>query len=119
MNNAVSLSSADYAFASQFVSNQFTYLLTETGNLKEKFADAKYEAEYPHSVLLNCLHGFQFQFDTEVCDDLDNCENVRKTCPDRAEIEKNLDLIVTNKWKTGQVWGEIYANMFQGTIDNK
>lgn len=47
LNNATSLASSDYAYTSQFVSNQFTYLLTQTGDLKKRFKDAQYEAELP------------------------------------------------------------------------
>lgn len=118
LNNATSLASADYAYTSQFVSNQFTYLLTQTGDIKKKFKAAKYEAELPHSVLLNCLHGFQLQVDTEVCDD-ENCETKTEDCPSIEAIELQLDGIVTNQWLTGQVWGEVTANMFAATIDDK
>jgi hypothetical protein len=52
---------------------------------------------------------------TNVCDG-DDCER-----PPEEKLDENgcypdpefaKDVLVTNLWETGQIWGEIFANMF-------
>lgn len=84
--------------------------MTQLGPLKEKFAEAKYEAEASFGEYANCYHGFATHLQTEVCDE-DDCEQVE--CPDQDELIGELDNMITNQFQTGEVWGEIVANMFQ------
>ena len=110
-NNFTSLASLDYSFVSQFGSNGVTYLATEWGNIQKKIANAKYETELPHKYLLDCLQrGGQ---GTQFCDGFDCPQG----CPSQEDVEKQLNAIVSNRWETGQVWGDFFANMFQGSID--
>jgi len=61
LTNVTSFFSADYAFISQSVSNQATYLITEFSNLGERFKEAQYEAEIPFGDLTDCFHGLSLQ----------------------------------------------------------
>lgn len=91
--------------------------MTETGNLKEKFAAAKYETEIPYKQLVQCLHGFREEVETKICDDDKNCKKEKKFCPSKLQTEEMLNGLVTNQWQTGEVWGEILGNMFQATLE--
>merc|ERR1712025_1391439 len=82
LTNLTSLASADYAFISQTLSMQSSYLITQASTLGEKFAAAKYEAPIDFSDLANCYHGFATKAQTKVCDDQQNCEKKETDCPD-------------------------------------
>jgi hypothetical protein len=40
----------------------------------------------------------------------------KENCYPDPEFAK--DIMVTNMWETGQIWGDILANMFQNTIES-
>lgn len=106
------LASIDYSFISQFFSNASVYLMTAFGEIKQKLKDAQFEAEIPAGDLLNCLHGFEDEIEF-----VDNGVSSFQSCPDLDDIEEVLTQLVSNRWETGQVWGEFFANMFQGAIE--
>ena len=111
-NNATSLASLDYSYISQFSSNFVAYLMTESGNIGDQLKKSEYKAEIPTNQLENCLHSFQTE--TDFCDKT-SCK--KSSCPSQAEIEDQLNAVVVNKWETGQVWGDVIANLFGATLD--
>lgn len=111
----------DYAYLSQFFSNGIAYIMTERGNISNRFSEAKYEPEVPQHDILNCLNRFQTTFDdSKKCRPNDReCQEkkAKSACPDEEELNGMADKMMTNKWKTGQVWGDVYAKLFNGSID--
>jgi hypothetical protein len=65
------------------------YLYLEYANLKDRFAANQYAAAVDPALI------------PEVCDNKrpPNC---------KPDPEFALDLMVTNMWQTGMIWGEIY-----------
>jgi hypothetical protein len=86
--------------------------MTEWGNIQQKLKDAQYEAEIPIPDLLNCLNGFQ-----DSVEFIDNNVTSLQDCPTLDDIEEQLTQLVSNRWETGKVWGDFFAQMFQGSID--
>lgn len=82
----------------------------------QKFKDAQYEKAIPNSDLLDCAQQFQ-QLQSQFCDTPDGSCPPPGDCPDLGDIEDGLDDLVTNLWETGQIWGDIFANMQQATIE--
>ena len=109
-----SLASLDYSYVSQFFSNLVAYGMTEKGNIAEQLKASSYASEFPTNVLENCLH--KFQTETDFCDeDEEDCQ--AKSCPTQDDLEDQLNAIITNKWATGQIYGDMIANMFGATLD--
>jgi hypothetical protein len=102
----------DYSYISQFSSNFVAYLMTEKDNISAQLKASQYEAELPTNVLENCLH--KFQTETDFCD---QGECKKKSCPSQADIENQLNAVITNKWETGQIYGDMIANLFGATLD--
>lgn len=80
--------------------------------MQEKIKASQYEMEIPHADALQCLHGFQ-----DSVEFVDNGVSTFQSCPSQEEIEEQLTQLVSNRWETGQIWGDFFANMFQGSID--
>lgn len=62
----------------------------------------------------------QKQDETQVCEEWEDCPEEetmdKENCYPDPEFAK--DIMVTNMWETGQIWGDILANMFQNTIES-
>lgn len=94
-----SLFSLDYAYISQLVTNGSTYLILNMSDIKERFSSYTTEIKSLDTGAL---------LDTLVCDD----ERV-----DCEVNEEGLNKLVKNFWESGQLWGEITANMFNAYIN--
>lgn len=53
----------------------------------------------------------------EFCDGEDCPPEDVEDCPDLDDVEDMLTEIVSDRFASGKVWGEFFANMFQGKID--
>jgi len=110
-----SLASMDYSYVSQFFSNLVAYVMTEKGNIAEQLKNSSYASEFPTNVLENCLH--KFQTETDFCDEGEGKDCKKQSCPTQDDVEDQLNAIITNKWATGQIYGDMIANMFGATLD--
>lgn len=121
LNNLTSLMSQDYAYIAQLATNQVSYLATEWSNVAKKFADAQYE-NAKTIVSENCPDK---NAETKQCEEWEDCfqeqqefdfeEFDPKSCVPEGS-EEALDAMVTNMWETGQIWGDVMANMFGATL---
>lgn len=84
---------------SQLISNGTTYLILNSSDIKQRFSSYTTEIQKMDTGAL---------LDTLVCDDdAAGCE----------VDEEGLNKMVKNYWESGQLWGEIVANMFSATIN--
>jgi hypothetical protein len=94
-------------------------LITQASVLGERFKESQYTAEINNGDLFDCAKSHAALQKTEqFCDKPDGeCKSSVQDCPDLSDVEAQLDMLVTNMWETGEIWGEIVANMFANTID--